>query len=200
VRLRTERFFPWLYDLVMAPIERIHLGRWRENLAGGASGLVLEIASGTGLNFPHYPAEAKVIATEFDPEMLERARSRVRDSSAHVALVAADARTLPFRDGLFDTAVVGLAMCTIPDPSAALMELRRVLRQDGVLRMLEHVRSSNALIGRMQDSARPVWSRLAGGCRLNERTVERVEAAGFALSTLASHLADSVVEIAAFKR
>lgn len=192
-------FFPWLYDLAMSPMESSRLGRWRRNLAGETSGLVLEIAAGTGLNFPHYPAGARVIATELDPGMLRRAGERLRRSPARVALVAADAQALPFRSDSFDTTVVGLAMCTIDDPSTALHEIGRVLRRGGQLRMLEHVRSSNPLFGKLQDYATPLWRRVAGGCRLNERTVGRVHAAGFSAKSLHHHIAGSVVEISATK-
>ena len=195
--LTRQRFFPWLYDLVMTRAERLAIGPWRRAVVEPASGLVLEIASGTGLDFVYYPAGATIIATEVDEGMLARARARADESAATVILVAADAQALPFRAAVFDTAVVGLAMCTVPSPSRALAELRRVLREAGSLRMLEHVRSTSAVIGRLQDWGTPLWKRVAGGCRLNERTVERVTTAGFHIERVEPHRPEYMVTIVA---
>jgi ubiquinone/menaquinone biosynthesis C-methylase UbiE len=195
-----ERFFPWLYDLVMTRAERLAIGPWRRAVVERAAGVVLEIASGTGLNFAYYAAGTTVIASEVDERMLARARERAEKSSATVLLVVADAQALPLRAGVFDSAVVGLALCTIPSPTRALDELQRVLRDDGTLLMLEHVRSTSALVGRLQDWATPLWKRVAGGCRLNERTVERIAAAGFQLDSVEPHRPEYVVTIAARKR
>lgn len=181
---RCHRFsvgsaFPALYDFAMRIAERGRLAEWRRHVARPAEGDVLEIAAGTGLDFPHYRAGVTVIATEPDMRMLERARKRAAGADAMIILVAADAQALPFRDRTFDTAVVGLGLCTIPSPPLALVELRRVLRPGAVARLLEHIRVDLPGVGRLQDLLTPVWRRLAGGCRLNERSVETVKRAGF---------------------
>ena len=177
--------------------ERGRLGTWRRELVGPVEGNVLEIAAGTGLNFPHYRAGAVVVATEPDWRMLERARDRAARAGATIVLVAADALALPFRDRSFDTVVVGLGLCTIPSPPRALAELRRVLRLGGVARLLEHVRVESIVVGRMQDLLTPIWRRLAGGCRLNERSVDSVRRAGFRIDGLRSHMRGHVVAITA---
>ena len=192
-----SRFFPWLYDLVMGAAERGRLAVWRRETVRPASGRVLEIGAGTGLDFGHYRAGATVIATEPDLGMLQRARSRAADAPASILLVAADAQALPFREGTFDTAVVGLALCTIPSPPRALAELRRVLRPNGVARLLEHVRIDRPIIGGLQDLLTPLWQRVAGGCRLNERTLRTVQEAGFQVDDLSSHLKGYVLVIEA---
>ena len=190
-------FFPRLYDGVMSLAERGPLARWRGALAAPAVGRVLEIGAGTGLDFPHYRPGATVVATEPDLGMLERARARARNAPARIVLVAADAEALPFRDGAFDEAVVGLAMCTIPRPGLALAELRRVLRPGGALRMLEHVRVEHAVVGRLQEWLTPLWRRVAAGCRLDRRTVASVADAGFALEAVERHLGGAVVQVRA---
>lgn len=192
---RMREFFPWLYDAVMVRAEHFALGSWRRGVVACARGLVLEIASGTGLNFPHYRAGTTVIATEVDEAMLQRAHVRARQSRATIIPVLADAQALPFREATFDTAIVGLAMCTIPSPQHALAELHRVLRQRGTLHMLEHVRARSTVIGHLQDWVTPLWRRVAGGCRLNERTVGRVSAAGFRIDDVDTHLGGSIVAI-----
>ena len=188
---------PALYDCVMRTAERGRLAEWRREVVRPSAGDVLEIAAGTGLDFPHYRAGVSVVATEPDLRMLKRARDRAARAEATIALVAADAQALPFRDRAFDTVVVGLGLCTIPSPPRALAELRRVLRPGGVARLLEHVRVERPIIGRLQDLLTPVWRRLAGGCRLNERSVETVRRAGFHIDELHAHLGGSVVTIAA---
>ena len=94
-------------------------------------------------------------------------------------LVQASAEALPFRDGVFDTVVSGLAFCSVPDPRRGLAEVRRVLRPDGTLRMLEHVRSIKPWKARLQDRVQPFWTRLTGGCHPNRDTERTVEEAGF---------------------
>lgn len=191
------RLFPWLYDAFMRPAERGPLGRWRQSVVSPAHGRILEIAAGTGLTFPHYRAGATVIATDPDVAMLTRARPRARVSRANILLVAADAEALPFRPNTFDTAIVGLGLCTIPRPWRALAELRRTLRGAGSLRLLEHVRVAQPIVARLQDWLSPVWRRVAGGCCLNRRTVDVIAASGFAIDRMMAHAGGFIVEIIA---
>jgi ubiquinone/menaquinone biosynthesis C-methylase UbiE len=189
--------FPALYDCVMRTAERGRLAEWRRDVVRPADGDVLEIAAGTGLDFAHYRPGVTVVATEPDLRMLERARTRARRADATIVLVAADAEALPFRERAFDTVIVGLGLCTIPSPSGALAELRRVLRPGGVARLLEHVRTDRPIIGSLQDLLTPAWRRIAGGCRLNERTAETVRRAGFHIHDLSSYMGGCVVTIEA---
>lgn len=193
----THRWFPRLYDAVMAVAERWRLGRWRRELLQPARGLILEIAAGTGLDFEHFASGTIVIATEPDPDMLRLSRERACHATSEILLVAADARELPFCNGVFDEAVSGLALCTIPSPSMALAETRRVLKPRGTLRALEHVRLEQPVLGWMQDVLTPLWSRVAGGCRLDERSVETVRRAGFDVDALRWRLGRFVVAITA---
>jgi ubiquinone/menaquinone biosynthesis C-methylase UbiE len=89
---------------------------------------------------------------------------------------------LPFPDRIFDTVVSSLVFCSIPDPKRGLGEVKRVLRPDGRLRMLEHVRAPG-LHGRLQDLFQPFWTRFTGGCHPNRDTESAVEAAGFRIET-----------------
>lgn len=189
--------FADVYDYLMRGAEHGRLATWRREIVGSAEGDVLEIAAGTGLNFSHYRAGTAVVATEPDVAMLERARSRAKLACASIVLVAADAQLLPFPDGTFDTVVVGLGLCTIPSPMNALGELRRVLRPGGVARLLEHVRVDRPIVGRLQDLVTPAWRRIAGGCRLNQRTVETVRRAGFRIDDIHLHAGGLVVAIKA---
>ena len=195
----SSRWFPWAYDVIMSAAERGVVGRWRSMLLRPAAGWVLEIGAGTGLGFSHSSVHAPVLAIDPSLAMLRRARERAAAAAATIMLVAAEAESLPFRDDAFDESVVELAMCTIEHPARALSEMRRVIRPGGALRMLEHVRFEQPVAGWLQDRVTPIWRRIAGGCRLNRRTTQLVEAAGFTLASVDRGLGGYAVRILASK-
>jgi len=159
------------YDLLLQGVpELVFIGPRRRKLISPIHGLILEIGAGTGLSLGYYPPEAHVIATEIDLASIERLADKARKARARVQAVAADAMSLPFPDSAFDGLVCNLALCTIPDPSRALAEARRVLKPGAPARFLEHVRAGNEWQARVQDTLAPMWSKLAGGCRLNQDT------------------------------
>jgi ubiquinone/menaquinone biosynthesis C-methylase UbiE len=165
---------PWLYDLTMTLTERGGLRRWREWLARGATGRVLDLGTGTGRDLPLFPPGVQAVGADPHPANLARARRRAPGAP----LVVARAEALPFRDGAFDTVVAGLVLCSVQDQAATLAEARRVLRPGGALRLLEHVRLGG-LGGRLQDLVQPAWTLFAGGCHPNRETERAVSAAGF---------------------
>jgi ubiquinone/menaquinone biosynthesis C-methylase UbiE len=173
--VRGVERIPWLYDAFMAVAERVGLGRWRRWLTGGARGRTLDLGCGTGRNLPLYPSGVGAVGMDPHPQNLARARIRAPLAS----LVRASAEDLPFRDRAFDTVVSGLVFCSVPDPARGLAEVRRVLAPGGALRMLEHVRSTSWVWGRVQDLLQPAWTWAAGGCHPNRDTERRVEEAGF---------------------
>ena len=132
----SNSWFARLYDPLMAPIELLSLRRARRDLVADAAGLILEIGAGTGLNFPHYRDAGRVIAFDPETEMLRRARLRAQHAEVPVRLVLADARRLPFPDGIFDAAIATCVFCTIPDPAYAFAEIYRVLKPGGEVRVL----------------------------------------------------------------
>jgi ubiquinone/menaquinone biosynthesis C-methylase UbiE len=117
-----------------------------------------------------------VIALEPEAQMLSKAKAR----APNALLVRASAEALPFRDGAFDTVVSALVFCSVPDPRKGLFEVKRVLKAEGQLRMLEHVRA-NGFGGKWQDFIQPAWTAVAGGCHPNRRTEETVEECGFSI-------------------
>ena len=193
------RTFAALYDICTAPSEAMGLRRMRRRLLSTARGRVLEVGAGTGANLPLYPAEAHVVATEYDESMARQARKRVGKAPVPVRLLMADAQVLPFDDATFDTAVGTLVFCTIAEPLLALGEVRRVLRPGGRLLLLEHVRWENAF-GRLQDGLTPLWKRFAHGCHLDRRTLETVRMAGFEVEGVrAHHTPQTVIEVRALR-
>jgi ubiquinone/menaquinone biosynthesis C-methylase UbiE len=168
---------PWLYDALCALGERSGLAEWRRWLADGARGLTLDVGCGTGRSLPLFGAGARVIGLDPARESLARARRR----APRAPLVQGSAEALPFRAGVFDTVVSSLVFCSVPDQARGLGEVKRVLRPDGRLRMLEHVRSTRRWKAAAQDLVQPLWTRVSGGCRPNRDTERAVTTAGFAI-------------------
>ena len=173
-----------VYDIVLHPTEVMGVRRMRARLVEGLDGSTLEIGVGTGLNLPHYSNLPKLHVIDPDPSMLARASRRASSAPMPVHLYRADAHHLPFADGAFDAAVIGFALCTIPDPELALREAHRVVRPGGTLRFLEHVRSQQRRAAQWQDRLSPVWFRVAGGCRLNQETAGILEDSHWDVETL----------------
>jgi SAM-dependent methyltransferase len=174
------RLFSAAYDRGFKASEEAGLRAMRAELLSGARGRVLEIGAGTGLNLDHYGEDVeKLILAEPDPHMTKRLRERLAASGRDAEVVEAPAERLPFEDGSFDTAVVTLVLCTVPDPDKALAEIRRVLRPGGELLFLEHVRSSDEGLAAWQDRLERPWKFLADGCRCNRDTAAAIAAAGF---------------------
>ncbi len=173
--MRGVEQIPWLYDAVLRLAEAAGLAEWRGWLTGGARGLVLDIGCGTGRNLPLYASGVRVVGIERDRHVLRRARRR----APQVPLVLGRAESLPFRDDVFDTVVSGLVFCSVDEPGQGLTEVRRVLRPEGELRMMEHVRALNRLHSKTQDLIQPFWTWFTGGCRPNRDTESNVSAAGF---------------------
>lgn len=180
--------FPQLYDLFLALCEGLGLRRLRSRLTASARGRVLEIGAGTGLNLLHYRQAGRIVVTDIDPIMLSQARRRLAGACCPVDCLAADAQALPFAAEVFDEVVVALAFCTIPHPDLAFNEIHRVLKPDGVLRLLEHVRTPRGWASRLQDILTPFWKRLTHGCHLNRSTLETACAHGFTPVTVRRRL------------
>jgi ubiquinone/menaquinone biosynthesis C-methylase UbiE len=176
--MRGLEQIPWIYDAMCALCEATGMRSWREWLARGAGGRTLDLGCGTGRNLPLFPAETKIVGVDFTFESLLRARKR----EPRALLVRASAEALPFREGTFDTVVSGLLLCSVARPDVAVGEMRRVLRDDGDLRLLEHVRSDRPWRARFQDFVQPAWTALSGGCRPNRDTEATVIRGGFAVS------------------
>jgi ubiquinone/menaquinone biosynthesis C-methylase UbiE len=152
--------------------------RERARLVPRASGVVLEVGVGSGLNIPIYgPAVQKLYALDPSPELLRMARRRATHASFSVEILERSAEDIPLADESVDTVVTTWTLCSIPDAARALREMRRVLRSDGRLIFIEHGRSPDAGVVRWQDRLTPWWRRLSGGCHLN-RPIDRLLAQG----------------------
>jgi ubiquinone/menaquinone biosynthesis C-methylase UbiE len=158
----------------------------RRRLLAGLRGRVLEVGSGDGRSFEHYaPGVEQLLAVEPDPTARTVAAERAPAAAVPIEIVDGDAAELPAPDGAFDAAVVSGLLCSVPDPAAALLELRRVLRDGGELRFWEHVRSEHAAFRLLQRSLdRLFWTRSLGGCETTRDTEAAIVASGFELVAL----------------
>ena len=158
----------------------------REKIVPLASGVVLELGFGTGLNLAHYdPAKvSRVIALEPSPGMLVRARRAAAGAPAPVEILAETAEALSLGAQSVDTVLVTYSLCTIPDPVAALEGARRALRPGGRLLFCEHGRAPDEAVARSQTRIEPIWRRIAGGCHLTRDIEGLIRRAGFEIETL----------------
>ena len=181
--MREHTVFAALYDPVMGVVDRLGLAEVRSHVVADATGRVLEVGGGTGLNLRHYrPGGVEsVCMLEPDASMRRRLLDRVASmpSDIPVSVVEAPIESSGLPAESFDTIVCALVLCTVDSPDAALAEVRRLLAPGGRLLFLEHVRSPG-LRGRVQQATTPAWSRtLGGGCHLDRRTLDSIRQAGF---------------------
>ena len=175
--------FPALLDAVM---RRGRFAAYRRRALAGARGVVLEIGVGSGLNLPFYGAEARMIlGLDPSPGLLRRAGRRAGRAACAVHLVQGSAEALPLADGGVDTVVTTWTLCSIPDPLAALREMRRVLRPGGRLHFVEHGLAPDPGLQKWQRRLTPCWTRVSGGCHLDRKMDDLIRAAGFQLAELA---------------
>lgn len=179
-----SKLFALTYDRQITRAEDAGLRAMRERLLAGASGDVIEIGGGTGLNLPCYGPEVRSLTiTEPEPAMLRRLERRTREHRRSVTVLRAPAEDLPFEDHTFDVAVSTLVLCGVEDQPRALRELRRVLRPGGRLLFIEHLRAADPAWARLQD--RMNWlNRLVVCCDCNRPTLDSIRQAGFTLAAV----------------
>lgn len=134
------------YEQKIASAERRYFADSRRWVCQRAAGSTLELAVGTGLNFPHYPVEVSLTGVDWSPRMVQAAERRASAMVRPVVLSQADAMALPFADEQFDAVVCTFSLCCIPDERVALTEAIRVLRPGGSLLLADHIVSSNLLL------------------------------------------------------
>jgi ubiquinone/menaquinone biosynthesis C-methylase UbiE len=161
------------------------LDQYRQRAIASACGLVLEVGVGSGLNLALYgPAVESVCAIDPSAELLRVATQRIGEALVPVSLVQASGERLPFAGASFDTVVMTWTLCSIIDPVAALIEMRRVLKPGGCLLFVEHGLSTDYRVARWQHGLTPGWRRIGGGCHLDRRIDELIRAAGFRLDAI----------------
>lgn len=158
----------------------------RRRVVPAATGRVLEVGAGSGLNFPFYDPERvdHLYALEPEAQMQVRARGAAAGLQFPVEMVGLRGEEIPLDDDSVDTVVITYTLCTIPDVDTALRQMRRVLRPGGRLLFCEHGRAPDEAVRRWQDRVTPAWKKLAGGCHLNRDIPALVRQGGFRTETL----------------
>jgi ubiquinone/menaquinone biosynthesis C-methylase UbiE len=154
------------------------VARLRKNLLSKASGKILDVACGTGLNLPLFPTGSDITAVDLSPNMLEVASKNATELGLNVNLAVMDAEHLEFADGSFDTVVSTLSTCTFPNPIKALQEIKRVCQPNGLILLLEHGHSNLSWLARFQDRNEYQHYQDHAGCRWNQNPLDLVQSSG----------------------
>ena len=174
----AKHILPRLIELAMKNKE---MARLRAAWIPQARGDVLEVGIGSGLNLSFYSSDVqRIYGVDPSVELQRIARERAAAIPAHVEFLSQSIETsLPLANGSIDTAVLTWTLCSIPNPTKALHEIRRVLSPSGRLLFVEHGRAPDPRVAVWQDRLTPAWKRIGGGCHLNRKIDEMISAAGF---------------------
>jgi len=169
------------YDRFQQRSEALGVRELRARFLADARGRCLEIGAGTGLNLARWPDVDELVLSEPDGHMVARLRRKLESGRRRAEVVQAPAEDLPFADDSFDTVALTYVLCTVPDPTAALREIDRVLKPGGRLLFLEHVRSPEPGLARWQDRLHGAWYLFGNGCHCNRDTLGRIDASPLVL-------------------
>jgi ubiquinone/menaquinone biosynthesis C-methylase UbiE len=185
VGLYEQFVLPHLLNFAMRNPE---LQPCRDRLTAPATGRVLEIGVGSGLNLRLYSREVcDVLGLEPSTRFLNMARRAAGAYPGRVKLIAGSAEAVPLDADSVDTVVTAWTLCSIPDVAAALSEMRRVLKPSGQLLFVEHGLAPDHEVRKWQHRLTPVSQRIAGGCRMNRPIQQLIERAGFAITHIDTH-------------
>jgi ubiquinone/menaquinone biosynthesis C-methylase UbiE len=188
-----DRVLPHVINVVMNTKQTRAI---RRRVCADLSGEVLEIGFGTGHNLPYLPPAVKRLhAVEPSGVGVKLARDRIAATTVPVEVVGLDGQSLPLPDDCVDAALSTWTLCTIPDPVAAIREVRRVLRPGGTLHFVEHGAAPDAQVRRWQDRFNGVQQKIAGGCNLNREIRDIVEEGGLQVRTLDNYYGEGEPKI-----
>lgn len=167
-----------VYDVIDRPMNVVGgVTRRRRRLLVRARRATLEIGVGTGRNLGLSPPGVELTAIDVSEQMLIRAQRRAAELGIEVRLLRTDVQQLPFADDSFHTVAATCVFCSVADPVVGLREVARVVRPDGRVLLLEHVRPRNPLLGWIFDRINPLVRRVAGP-NINRRSEDNVVEAG----------------------
>jgi ubiquinone/menaquinone biosynthesis C-methylase UbiE len=188
---RYNRIAPF-YNMMESPMEALRFTRWRSLLREKVTGKrALEVGVGTGKNILYYPSEVDVTAIDISPGMLKRAKRRAASLGRSVEFLEMDVQFLGFPDRSFDIVFATFVFCSVPDPIQGLREIHRVVKPDGRLLLMEHMRPGNPVLGLLFDILNPlvVWIM---GANINRRTMDNIRSARWSV-VKEEHLSSDIV-------
>lgn len=158
----------------------------RAKVVPQATGVVLEIGMGSGINLPLYNADRVDFVWGLEPSkgMRQKAQANLKMSPVRVQWLDLPSEEIPLDDQSVDTIVLTYTLCTIPDWQAALQQMHRVLKLDGRLLFCEHGHSSHTRVAKWQHRITPIWKKMVGGCHLNRSIAQLIGSSGFEITTL----------------
>ena len=181
-RARYQRIAP-IYDVMEVFAERRYQD-WRPRLWEQVQGpKVLEVGVGTGKNMSYYPQGMEVTAIDLTPGMLDRAKKKAAELKLDIDLRLGDVQTINFPDESFDDIVATFVFCSVSDPVLGLFNLRRMLKPNGRILLIEHMRAEDNLAGKVMDILNPMVVRMMGA-NINRRTVENIQKSGLVIETI----------------
>jgi ubiquinone/menaquinone biosynthesis C-methylase UbiE len=200
IKKRYDRIAP-IYDSLEYLMENGKMGKWRKefwqkinNKIDKKEMKLLEAGVGTGKNIEYYPEEIDIYAIDFSEKMINEAESKLKKYNKKAELLKMDIQNLDFEDNYFDLIVTSCVFCSVPDPIKGLKELKRVLKKDGRIMMLEHMRSQKDVIGKFMDWFN--WISLyTWGANINRKTIGNIEKAGLEIVEVNDLMSDIVKEI-----
>lgn len=173
------------YDFMESPMEILTFKGLRERFfkkifktADTSESKILEIGIGTGKNIPYYPDKGKFFGMDIAIKMLQKAKEKLTKEDKEIFLLNMDAQHLAFKDNSFDIIFTTFVFCSVFDPVQGLREIKRVLKPNGRLYMLEHVRAENPFAGKIMDFLDPLIFKITGA-HIARRTKENLIKAGF---------------------
>ncbi|MSQ68872.1 MAG: class I SAM-dependent methyltransferase [Gammaproteobacteria bacterium] len=174
--------------------------RYRAEIVPYATGHVLELGIGSGLNLPLYDPAKVTRVTGVDPSarMRELGAARLAAAAFPVDCIGLSGEDIDLPMASIDTVVVTFSLCTIPNALRALQAAKRLLKPGGELLFLEHGRAPDPIVATWQDRLNGVWNRLACGCNLNRNMPLLIEEAGFEIQTLGQEYARGLPRLAAY--
>lgn len=192
-----DKILPHLLDLVCSQDPIMEL---RRKVVPLARGRVLEVGIGSGINLALYDASKVEFVWGLEPShaMRDKAAKNLRKSPVPVRWLDLPGERIPLEDGSADTVLLTYTLCTIPDWSLALQQMRRVLKPGGQLLFCEHGRAPDRDVHRWQDRITPFWKPLVGGCHLNRPVREYLERGGFSIQSIDSVYVDRMPRFAGY--
>lgn len=178
-----ERILPHLIDRACSVGQVMKL---RQQIVPEARGVVLEVGMGSGINLQFYKPDSVELVYGLEPSegMRRKASANLERSRVEVKWLDLPGEKIPLADESVDTVLLTFTLCTIPDWSAALQQMKRVLKPGGILLFLEHGESPDASTQKWQHRITPGWRKIAGGCHLNRHIADLIRSAGFEITEL----------------